>query len=519
LSVLKAGGAYVPLDHNLPSERLKNICEVAHLKLILSQGCICARLHAVENVPVFKFETDWARRVSSLPTSRLENLSNLNDLAYVLFTSGTTGQPKGVALPHLSARGLVEWIRQTFSRQELSGVLGSTSIGFDMSGFEILGCLCRGGCLILVENVLDAMDYSGNRPITLINTVPSAMAELLRAGGIPPSVKTVVLAGEPLPTWLVDQLYQVPGIERVFDSYGPTETSYSTLCLREAGCRPTIGKPLPGWKVYILDEKLCVLPVGIPGEIYIGGIGMARGYYGRPDLTAEHFLSNPYEGEAGERFYRTGDLGRWLADGNIEYLGRTDTQVKIRGYRIELGEIETAIRQYSEVNQVLVVAREDQPGERRLVAYIVSTSDGTLDTDELRRFLEVKLPAYMLPSIFVQLKAFPLTVNGKIDRKALPVPDQNNLAGKRGVVLPRDALEHQLVEIWEKLLNIQPIGIEDNFFELGGHSLLAVRLFTQIEGIIGRKLPLVTLFQCPTINSLAGIIRVGNQFKTWSSLV
>ncbi len=294
LSILKAGGAYVTLDRIYPADRLKYICQEVDPKLILTQQSIRTYLPEINNVPVLCLDAEWSALATSYSPLKPENISELSHLANVLFTSGTTGRPKGVALPHRSLRGLVGWMGQYFSLEELSGVLASTSIGFDMSGFEIFGSLAWGGCLILVENILEVVEYDGKQPITLINTVPSAIAELLRVNGIPPSVKTIVLAGEVLPSQLVDELYKVPGIQQIFDSYGPTETSYSTLCLRKTGTRPTIGRPLPGWKIYILDKNNHPLPVGIPGEIFIGGDGLAQGYYNQPLLTDEKFISNPF---------------------------------------------------------------------------------------------------------------------------------------------------------------------------------------------------------------------------------
>ncbi|MGD0750680.1 MAG: amino acid adenylation domain-containing protein [Anaerolineales bacterium] len=510
LGVLKAGGAYLPLDVNFPVERLKIICRDAHLKLILSQLFIHASPPEIENVPLINLDTDWDSLISSYPMVKLNNLSSPTHLAYVLFTSGTTGFPKGVAIPHGSTRGMVEWIRQTFSPQELSGVLASTSIGFDMSGFEIFGSLAWGGCLILVENLFQVMTYNGEYPISLINTVPSAIAELLRAKGIPPSVRTIVLAGEPLPTQLVDKLSLLPGIQRIFDSYGPTETSYSTLGLRKAGNRPVIGKPLPGWKVYILDDNLHLMPAGIPGEIFIGGVGLARGYYGHPELTEERFLLNPYGEEASERFYRTGDLARWLSDGNIEYLGRMDHQVKIRGFRVELGEIENVLSEHPFVRQAIVVLREDQPGDKRLVAYIIPnlppdnlpSVNMSVEMKKLRDFLQAKLPNYMVPSTFVTLDTFPLTTNGKINRKALPAPligINENLA----VVPPHNQTEQILSLVWMDVLRIPRVSMEDNFFDLGGNSLLAIKVMARIQDALGIIMPIKRIFEFPRLAQLA----------------
>ena len=508
LGILKAGGAYVPLDRNCPGERLKFICQESNPKLILSQQSIRSFLHEIENVPILSLDVDWETLVSPYSTLKPENLSRPFHLANVLFTSGTTGRPKGVALPHRSVRGLVEWIKQNFSTQELCGVLASTSISFDMSGFEIFGSLAWGGCLILVENILQVMVYDGKQPVTLINTVPSAIAELLYVNGIPPSVKTIVLAGEVLLPQLVDELYQVPGIQRIFDSYGPTETSYSTLCLRRSGAHPTIGKPLPGWKIYILDANNHPLPVGIPGEIYIGGIGIACGYYGRPDLTEENFLLNPFEAGAGERFYRTGDLARWLSDGSIEYLGRMDHQVKIRGFRVELDEIEYALSDYPFVHQAVVVMREDTHRNKHLVGYIIPSSDTTLDVKKLRNFLRERLPEYMIPSAFVQMESFPVTINGKIDRKALPAPEMSP-SGDQAYIAPRSQTEQTLSKIWMDVLGLTRISLDDYFFDVGGTSLSAIRVMTRIQDEFEIAVTVRRIFEFPRLSELARYVEFG----------
>jgi len=523
LGVLKAGAAYLPLDLTYPEERLKFICQDAHPKLILSQQYIHVSPPEIENVPLFNLDTDWDALASFYTTHKPINLSNPNHLAYVLFTSGTTGRPKGVALPHRSALGLVEWIRRTFSAQELSGVLASTSIGFDMSVFEILGTLALGGCMILVDNILDILAYHGTYPITLINTVPSAVAELLNTTRIPSSVSTIVLAGEPLSTQLVDNLYQVPGIQRIYDAYGPTETSYSTQCLRKAGNRPTIGKPLSGWKVYILDDDLHLLPVGIPGEIYIGGIGIADGYYGHPELTCERFLINPYGDDPLERFYRTGDLARWLADGNIEYIGRMDHQVKIRGFRVELAEVENTLSLHPSVGQAVVVTREDHPGDKRLVAYIIpiikkkdlSSAKTNLESEKLRGFLREKLPNYMIPSAFVQMDAFPLTASGKIDRKALPPPGLD-IIDTQSYIPPINQTEHGLSNIWMDVLKLPRISREDNFFDLGGNSLSALQVMARILETFEINMPIKWIFEFPRLSDLANRVDFVLHYKKQS---
>lgn len=501
LAILKAGGAYLPFDHKLPLERIQLITQIAQPKLIISEKRLAAALIGQIQFPTLLFDTDWPRLAAGYPTLPPENRSTLNDLASVLFTSGTTGRPKGVALPQRSARGLVDWIGQTFTAQELSGVLGGTSVGFDMSGFEIFGTLAWGGCLVLVDHALELLDDTGEHPITLINTVPSTLAALWRAGGIPPTVKTVLLAGEVLSADLVDALYRLPGLERVFDSYGPTETSYATLSLRCPGERANIGQPLPGWQVYVLDERGAPVAPGLAGEVYIGGVGLARGYYAQPDLTAERFLPNPF-GKPGEFFYRTGDQARWLETGNLEYLGRLDQQIKLRGFRIEPGEVEAVLKTHPQVREALVTLRADRLGEPQLVGYFLAAEGVAPGGAELRAYLLQKLPAYLVPAVLVCLEAFPLTLNGKIDRQALPAPRFETQAGAEDRV-PQTRHEKILVEIWQAVLNCEGIGRQANFFELGGDSLLATQVISRLRTAFGYPVPLSTIFAEPTLAGLA----------------
>ncbi|HEU4558162.1 MAG TPA: amino acid adenylation domain-containing protein, partial [Longimicrobium sp.] len=335
--------------------------------------------------------------------------------------------------------------------------------------------------------------------VRLVNTVPSAIAALLKSGGIPSGVRTVSLAGEPLRAELVDALYARGGIERVYDLYGPSEdTTYSTWTLRRAGGPATIGRPISNTRAYVLGAALLPLPAGVPGELYLGGRGLARGYLGRPGLTAERFVPDPFSGEAGARLYRTGDRARWRADGTLQYLGRLDAQVKVRGFRIELGEVEAALRRHHRVRECVVVARENQPGEKQLVAYVV----GGVDAEALRAHLRRSLPEYMVPGAFVFLDALPLTPNGKLDRKALPAPDL--ALAEETYVAPRTPTEEVLAGIWAEVLRLERVGVEESFFELGGHSLLAMRVVSRVRELFAVELPLRALFEGPTVAELAG---------------
>jgi amino acid adenylation domain-containing protein len=423
LGILKAGAAYVPLDPVYPKQRLQAILEDAKPRVVLTQQKLLGLLPSTQAKALCLEEIPGPEDVAC-PGNETSADTGPGNLAYVIYTSGSTGKPKGVALEHRGAVALVYWAKRLFARDELSGVLASTSICFDLSVFEIFVPLCNGGKVILAENALALANLPAAPEVTLINTVPSAMKELLRARAVPSSVTVVNLAGEPLATELVDQIYRSTAVNKVYDLYGPTETTtYSTGSLRQAGAPATIGRPLSNEQVYLLDKHLQPVPTGIPGELCIGGVGLARGYLNQPELTRQKFIPDPFK--SGGRLYRTGDLARWSSDGCLEYLGRIDQQVKIRGFRIELGEIEALLRNHPGIREALVLAREDHPGDKRLVAYVVSRIDGTPTADELKSALQEKLPHYMVPSTFVFLQEIPLTPNGKVDRKALPAPKRD----------------------------------------------------------------------------------------------
>jgi acyl-coenzyme A synthetase/AMP-(fatty) acid ligase/acyl carrier protein len=422
-------------------------------------------------------------------------------LAYLIYTSGSTGVPKGVAIEHESAVALLSWASAVFTAEELSGVLAATSISFDLSVFEIFLPLALGGRVIVVETALALPRSAAADQVRLINTVPSAIAALLKSGGIPSGVRTVNLAGEPLRAELVDTLYARGGIERVYDLYGPSEdTTYSTWTLRRAGGPTTIGRPISNTRAYVLGAALRPLPVGVPGELYLGGRGLARGYLGRPGLTAERFVPDPLSGEPGARLYRTGDRARWRPDGTLEYLGRLDFQVKVRGFRIELGEIEGVLRQAPGVTDCAVVAREDETGDRRLVAYVV----GEAEAEALRGHLRRSLPEYMVPAAFVPLERLPLTANGKLDRKALPAPKLASAEDR--YVAPRTPVEELLTGIWAEVLRVERVGVHDSFFDLGGHSLLLMRLLADVQATFDVEISIRSVFAMPTLEGMAGEI-------------
>jgi amino acid adenylation domain-containing protein len=503
LGILKAGGAYVPLDPIYPKERLSAILEDAQAPIVLTQEKLSNLLpqHAGR---LIRLDADWPDIACQPNENPVRNVSPRN-LAYVLFTSGSTGRPKGVSLEHRSAAIFIEWARDVFLPEELSGTLFSTSICFDLSIFEIFVPLNVGGKVIVAQNALALPKLPAASEVSLINTVPSAIAELVRMTGIPASVQVVNLAGETLPNALAQQIYDMTSVKKVYNLYGPTEdTTYSTYTLVPRGGEVTIGRPLPGTQVYILDESRKPVPTGVPGELYLAGDGLARGYFGRDDLTKERFVDNPFAKQLGARMYRTGDLARFLEDGNIQYLGRIDNQVKLRGFRIELGEIEAVLAKHPSVQSAVVVAREDRPGDKHLVAYLVP-SGTSVSIALLKDLVTQHLPEYMVPSAFVELKSLPLTPNGKLDRRQLPPPNWSS-EGVREVLQPRNELESKLLEIWRDTLGVPNIGMHDNFLDLGGHSLTAVRMLTEVEKVIGRELSLSILLRAPTVESLARLI-------------
>ncbi len=527
LATLKAGGAYVPLDPAYPKERLEFILEDTQAQVLLTQERLVEGLgiadcglriadlkseiprsilnpqSAIRNPMVVCLDTGWGAIAEENDENPVSGV-RADNLAYVIYTSGSTGRPKGVAIEHRNAGALIHWAREVFTQEELAGVLASTSICFDLSVFELFVTLSWGGKIVLTENVLQLSGLPAADEVTLVNTVPSVMAELVRMRGVPASVCTINLAGEPLQTRLVKEIYQQETIKQVFDLYGPSEdTTYSTFALRSATGRATIGRPIANTQIYLLDYNLRPVPVGVTGEVYIGGDGLARCYLKRPDLTAEKWIPNPFGNQPGARLYKTGDLARYLPDGNIEFLGRIDHQVKIRGFRIELAEIEAVLTQHPAVREAAVLAREYITGDKGLVGYVVFDPDNKPSIGELKSYLQQKLPEYMVPPIFVVLDALPLTPNRKVDRRALPLPERKSpdLAG--AYVAPRTHIEEMLVGIWAEVLGDTQVGIHDSFFDLGGHSLLATRVISRVREAYQVDLPLRHLFEALTVAGLA----------------
>ncbi|HSF38965.1 MAG TPA: non-ribosomal peptide synthase/polyketide synthase [Thermoanaerobaculia bacterium] len=498
LGVLKAGGAYVPLDPGYPAERLAFMLEDSGAAVVLSESSVAGKLPE-SRAQVVRLDDGWPWAVGPMAGPPAEP----GHLAYVIYTSGSTGRPKGVAIEHRSAAALLAWAQELFSDVEVSAVFASTSICFDLSIFELFVPLSRGGRVILGSDALQLPELAAAGEVTLINTVPSAINELLRMNAVPPSVRTINLAGEPLRRALVDRIAALGTVERVLNLYGPSEdTTYSTVAdvpLDSAG-EPRIGRPVSGSSAFVLDRQDRLVPQGVPGELVLAGAGLARGYLGRPELTAERFVPDPFSSEPGGRLYRTGDLVRRLRDGDLEFLGRIDHQVKVRGFRIELGEIEAALMAQPGVREAVVVVREDRPGDRRLVAYIA----GAAASSDLRERLGDRLPGYMVPSLFVALDALPLTPNGKVDRRALPVPEGERPELRTGFAAPGTPAEQTLADIWAQVLGVERVGVHDDFFELGGDSILSIQIVARANQA-GLRVTPRQLLEHPTVAALAAV--------------
>jgi surfactin family lipopeptide synthetase A len=518
LGIFKAGGAYVPLDPAYPLDRLSDMLSDSQVSVLLTTKKSADQLPAHQGLTVY-LDTDWEKISQQSQQNPTTNVYP-NNLAYIIYTSGSTGKPKGVLVEHKGLSNLSKFQQILFDVQPNSRILQFFSFSFDASLWEIVMALGAGATLVLArkEFLLPSSDLIQLLRDAGITTVafPASVLKQLPVEELP-LLQIIVVTAEACSADLVE--CWAPG-RRFFNGYGPTETTVgATIAELTDGSKPvTIGRPFANTQIYILDRHLQPVPVRVPGELYVGGIGVARGYLNRPDLTDEKFIPNPFSNQPKARLYKTGDLARYLSDGNIEFLGRIDNQVKVRGFRIELGEIEAVLAQHPQVRETAVIAREDIPGDKRLVAYVV-LNQKPFTISNLRSFLKTKLPDYMMPSAFVLLEAMPLNPNGKIDRRALPAPDNSSFESETSFVAPRDSLELQLAQIWSEVLGVYPVGVQDNFFTLGGHSLLAVRLMTQIEQQFGKNLSLAALFQGATIEQLAIFVRQQTDSSSWSPLV
>ncbi|HKV91321.1 MAG TPA: amino acid adenylation domain-containing protein [Candidatus Angelobacter sp.] len=497
--ILKAGAAYVPIDPAYPSERIAYTLADARIQLLISQKDLLDKLPGL-SIPVLCLDKDWPL-IAAQEASEVASQVTSGNLAYVLYTSGSTGRPKGVAVQHRSVVNLLLASAELYAPEEFEGALAATSVCFDLSISELYVPLIMGGCLIVVQDLFALVRSPVPDKVTEITTVPSAITELLRLDELPHSVCTLNLAGEPLTEKLLRDLQSRPGLKKIINLYGPTETTdYSTTVVFHAGGedKPSIGRPIANTQIYILGSEGVPAPLGVSGELCIGGDGLARGYLHRPELTAARFVPDPFSSRPGDRMYRTGDLARYLPDGRIELLGRSDHQVKIRGFRIEIGEVESALLRHPGVHQAVVAALPDANGDKRLVGYVVPASR-QLSMQELREFLTGILPKHMVPAVFVLLETLPSTPNGKVDRQALPNPAISD----GNYVAPRTSTEQQVAKIWAEVLGHSKIGIEDDFFELGGHSLNATQLVSRVRKIFGIELSLARIFEVPTVAELA----------------
>ncbi|WP_257463564.1 non-ribosomal peptide synthetase, partial [Archangium lipolyticum] len=505
LGVLEAGGAWVPMDPSLPTERLGWLLEDSGARVLLTQEKLLERLPA-RRPETLCLDSLWSE-LEREADGKVESGAGADNLAYVLYTSGSTGRPKGTLVTHRGVVNLVVQEAQAYQVGPGSRVLQFASPAFDISVEEIFTTLCAGGtvCLAPAEEMMPGPSLQQllrESSITVLSLTPAALAAT-PADGLP-ALRTVISGGEACPE---DVVARWAPERRFLNTYGPTEaTVVATLVECQADGRvPPIGRALPNVEVYVLDGHLRPVPVGHKGELYLGGVGLARGYLGRADLTAERFIPHPFSTEPGARLYRTGDVVRWRGDGQLEFSGRADQQVKVRGFRIEPGEIEAALVEQPAVREAVVVAREDVPGNKRLVAYLVARPGQTLEPGELRKALRQRLPEYMVPSAFMVLEALPLTTNGKVDRRALPAPQAT--PGTERYVPPRNAMEELVAGLFGELLRAERVGAEDNFFELGGHSLLATQVVSRLRESCGVEVPLRTLFEAPTVAELAGRIQ------------
>lgn len=524
-AILKAGGAYVPLKPDDPPERLAFMIADARLSIVLTRQKWVDHLPPESARFIVMDEADF----SGESGENLRNQTSLDHLAYLIYTSGSAGQPKGVMIPHRGVVNYLSWAKQAYPVTQGSGSPVNSPLAFDLTVTSLFTPLLAGRAAYLLPEGIEADILSdalqSDVDFSLIKLTPAHLELLkpqLSAQETGPNTQAFIIGGENLSADVLAPWRDSAGDTLLVNEYGPTETVVGCCVYRipprqhRSGSIP-IGRPIANTQIYIVDQHMQPVPIGVPGEICIGGDGLARGYLNQPHLTRRKFVANPFR-PGGSRLYKTGDLGRYLPDGNIEFLGRLDNQVKLRGFRIELGEIESALQQHPAVQEAVVIVREDAPGDRRLVAYIVSHPKNRPAAEALDHFLKQKLPTYMIPAAVVFLDALPLTTNGKVDRQALPAPDLTLSARGSFFVAPRDALENQLAQIWQDILRVQPIGINDNFFDLGGHSLLAVRLFAQIEAVLGYTLPVAALFQSPTIAQLAGALR-RQETRTGTSLV
>ena len=529
LAILKAGGAYVPLDAGNPAERISFMLADSRAPLLLTQHGLGQSLANWGGETIY-LDSEWAEIARASADNPVATAFATNS-AYVLYTSGSTGQPKGVVNTHRASVNRFAWMWRTYPFAQDEVCCQKTSLSFGDSIWEIFGPLLQGVPLAIIpdEVVKDPQRFVNalaTNKVTRLVLVPSLLRVMLEHGGNLAQqladLRFCVCSGETLPVELAEMFREQLPRTLLINLYGSSEVAADVLCYEvdrtEGLATIPLGRAIANTSVYIVDWNFQPVPLGVLGEICIGGEGLARGYFKQPELTAEKFVPDPFSPEAGARLFRTGDIGRYLPDGNVEYHGRRDHQVKVRGFRIELGEIETQLESHSHVHQAVVVASDNERGDRQLLAYIIAAGEAPSEK-ELRAHLRRKLPDYMIPAAFAFLDSLPLTPSGKIDRRALPARPGTRPDLEEAHIPPRDDLEKRLAHIWERVLGLQSVGIRDSFFDLGGHSLLAVRLVWEIEKELGQRLPLVSFFHDSTIEYLAGLLRQDVRSISWPTLV
>lgn len=519
LAILKAGGAYVPLDVNYPPERIRHMLRDSAPVVLLSQAHLQEILETNEVAMLaIDAEVGEISAQSTLNLSALKAGSSLSNLAYVVYTSGSTGVPKGVMVEHRNLVNLIHWHCSAFGLREGLRSSAVAALGFDAAGWEIWPPLSVGATLVLapagIDNDIESLLDWWKRQSVDIGFLPTPMAEYAFSRDIRiPGLRTLLIGG--------DRFSQRPASTsfELINNYGPTESTVVATSGKIGDDEPSlhIGRPIANTKIYILNSSRQPVPIGVPGEMYVGGAGVARGYLNQPDLTARHFEADPFGGDPRARMYRTGDIGRWRSDGVIEYLGRNDQQVKIRGYRIELAEIEAQLARLERVKDVAVIVREDRPGEKRVVAYFTKDDSCCHSVEEMRAKLGSILPEYMVPSAFVIMESLPLTPNGKINRRALPAPDIGAYAS-RAYETPEGQTESALAEIWQELLRVPRVGRDDNFFELGGHSLLVMQAIARIRSALSVQVPMRLLFEFPTLRQVSAQLEDMRQSRLGESI-
>lgn len=529
LGIWKAGGAYVPLDPAYPRERLSFMMRDSAAKFLLTSGELKRHIPSADDKAIL-LDSDW-KQIAKESSANPESGAVPSNLAYVMYTSGSTGEPKGAMIPHSGLANYLTWAIGAYGVEAGQSVPVHSSISFDSTVTSLYPALLAGGKVELLredagaQNLIASLKKVENR--SLVKITPSQL-ELLSQQLSPQETanvaKTLVIGGEALLAENLVLWRELAPATRLINEYGPTETVVG-CCVHEV--RPedprtgpvAIGRPFANTQLYILDGNLQPVPAGVKGDLYIGGDGVARGYLNRPELTQKKFIADPFSGKSGARLYQSGDLARYRRDGTLEFLGRVDGQVKVRGYRIELGEIEAALAAHPALQSCKVLAAEHRPGNKQLVAYAILQGNDSPSAEDLKDFLKLSLPEYMVPAQIVFLDSFPLTQNGKIDRRALPAPTHGNISAAHEFVAPRTETEKKVAAIWAQLLNVEQIGIHDDFFDLGGHSLLAIRALSRIREEFDVELPLATLLQAPTVAQLAALLQKRDFIPSWSLLV